>query len=149
MILYQYNAECDKLLREKGCGSVVAGEAERADRLVGFEEFGTMRELPALVPGPGDKKVAGGAIGFGEENGAGWGQVGEPEGVEVGPLGAVVEDVGAEDEIEFLGECVGLPIESADVGVVGKRVEAGEEEGRGFEVCESDVKTHSCCCCAG
>lgn len=61
--------------------------------------------------------------------------------IEEFPLIAFVEDVGAEDEIETFGEAIDLPIEPACAGAAaeGEAVEAGKENGRGFEIGQKNI----------
>jgi len=69
---------------------------------------------------PVEEEVAGLAAGFAEEDGAGGLEVAAPEGFEEGPLDALVEDVGADDDVELLGEAGLLPVEAAGADAVGE-----------------------------
>ena len=94
---------------------------------------------------PVEEEVAGLAAGLAEEDGAGGLEVAAPEGFEERPLDALVEDVGADDDVELLGEAGLLPVEATGADAVGEGegVELREEQGVGLEVAEEDVRAQS------
>src|SRR6478609_2789592 len=67
-----------------------------------------------------------------------------PEGLEVLPLNALVKDIGADDEVETIGESVSAPVQLAGADSIGEggAVELREQQRIGFEIAEQDMRTH-------
>ena len=93
-------------------------------------------EIPTTGCDPRREMITGLTAGFAEDGAAAVGEVGSPEGFEILPLLAFVEDIGTEDQIELFIQPCGLPVELAGPrsSLVCEAVEFREKESRGFQV---------------
>src|SRR5580692_5795426 len=107
-----------------------------ANELAGLAGLLGLSQRPVSLLNPRDKFVATGAAGFAEKDAPAGVEMRPPERLEKRPLRAIVQNVGADDQIEGFVKMIFTPIQlpGARPGAGALRVELGEEQGGRFQI---------------